>query len=56
MLSNILGTPPWVGTITSEEAWTWADAMIMLIFGGLPWQVIRAAKNNTDQEYARNLI
>ena len=32
-------TPPWVGTIEMEEAWIWTDNMLMLIMGGLPWQV-----------------
>ena len=32
-------TPPWVGSIEMEEAWIWTDNMLMLIMGGLPWQV-----------------
>ena len=32
-------TPPWVGSIEMEDAWIWTDNMLMLIMGGLPWQV-----------------
>ena len=31
--------PPWVGSIQMEDAWIWTDNMLMLIMGGLPWQV-----------------
>ena len=41
-------TPPWVGTIEMEEAWIWTDNMLMLIMGGLPWQVYFQRKCSID--------
>ena len=41
-------TPPWVGTIEMEEAWIWTDNMLMLIMGGLPWQVYFQRKCSND--------
>ena len=32
-------TPPWVGTIEKDDALLWTDNMLMLIMGGIPWQV-----------------
>ena len=30
--------PIWIGEIKNYEIAKWIDSMIMLIFGGLPWQ------------------
>jgi len=32
-------TPPWVGSIEKDSALIWTDNMLMLIMGGIPWQV-----------------
>ena len=32
-------TPPWVGKIEKDDALIWTDNMLMLIMGGIPWQV-----------------
>lgn len=43
--------PVWVGTIEPKKIAKWIDSMIMLIFGGLPWQAYfqRVLSANTDK-------
>lgn len=32
----------WVGTIKEGHGWYYADYMLLLTFGGIPWQVYKA--------------
>lgn len=29
----------WIGTINAKEFWSYVDYGLLLIFGGIPWQV-----------------
>ncbi|CAG2068807.1 unnamed protein product, partial [Timema podura] len=34
-----LETVDWVGTLAPEDVGIWLDTLLLLIFGGIPWQV-----------------
>ena len=39
-VGNIIKTwPEWHGTIEKHQIVEWTDSMLLLIFGGIPWQV-----------------
>lgn len=36
-----LATKDWLGEIKNEDLGVWVDGMLLLVFGGIPWQVIK---------------
>lgn len=37
---NNLALKDWLGQIKNEDLGEWVDGMLLLVFGGIPWQVI----------------
>lgn len=44
-----LSSREWLGEIKNEDLATWIDGMLLLVFGGIPWQV-------TDREYVSDYV
>lgn len=38
---NNLTRRDWLGQIKNEDLGEWVDGMLLLVFGGIPWQVIK---------------
>ena len=38
--------PQWIGTIATEDIAVWIDGGLLLVFGGIPWQVSQRSNNN----------
>jgi high affinity choline transporter 7 len=42
----------WIGSIGEGQGWYYADYMLLLIFGGIPWQVSRMCIAMNSQLFA----
>jgi high affinity choline transporter 7 len=36
---NALSSSNWAGTLESADVGEWLDTLLLLMFGGIPWQV-----------------
>lgn len=37
---NVLSSTNWVGKVERADLGEWFDSLLLLIFGGIPWQVL----------------
>lgn len=45
----------WLGEIRNEDLGEWVDGMLLLVFGGIPWQV-RANATTMNNRNANNSV
>jgi len=46
---NNLVLKDWLGQIKNEDLGEWVDGMLLLVFGGIPWQVISKTSEHEIQ-------
>jgi len=50
------GEPIWIGEIKPKHIPKWIDSMIMLIFGGLPWQAYFQRVLSAESDFAAQTL